>query len=183
MKSSVIGDIFLIILSLVAAYFLAKTNFVANFLLATQGVKLVGIFLAGFFFTSIFTIAPAMVMIAELAIYNSLWTLAIVGGIGAVVGDYLIFLLIRDQITARVIKFFGKTELKKIVVKDLLKFKPVRWLAFLIGALIIASPLPDEFGLALIGISKIKLRYFFLTSFISNVIGILAVAGVAISFT
>lgn len=183
MKKSTFRDIVLITLSFFVAYALIKTDFVANFLAVTQEMKLVGIFVAGFFFTSIFTIAPATVVIAELALYNSLWKLAIVGAIGAVIGDYVIFLLIRDQITARIIKYFGKTKLKKLVVKDLLKLKPIRWLTFLIGVVIIASPLPDEFGLALIGISRIKLRYLFVTSFIANVAGILAVAGLSISLT
>ena len=49
----------------------------------------------------------------------------------------------------------------------------------LIAGLIIASPLPDELGVTMLGLSKIKDKTFLLISFIANGVGILAVGWVA----
>jgi hypothetical protein len=44
-----------------------------------------------------------------------------------------------------------------------------------VGAVIIASPLPDELGLALLGFSRIDRRYFFAISYTMNFIGIVLI--------
>jgi len=49
------------------------------------------------------------------------------------------------------------------------------WTLPVIGAIIIASPFPDEIGVSLVGISKIKTYQFLLVSFILNAIGIFLV--------
>ncbi len=54
-----------------------------------------------------------------------------------------------------------------------------RWLTFLIGGLIIASPLPDELGLTLLGFSKAKTSLFLILSFTFNFIGIILIGLVA----
>jgi hypothetical protein len=41
-----------------------------------------------------------------------------------------------------------------------------------LGALIIASPLPDEFGLALMGISRMRALVLMPISFVMNALGI-----------
>jgi hypothetical protein len=48
-----------------------------------------------------------------------------------------------------------------------------------LGALIIASPLPDELGLVFLGISKLKTRYFLPLSFVLNFFGILIIGLIA----
>ncbi len=181
MKHATIKNVLIILISIVVAYIFVKTDWVADFLTTTQEIRFFGAFFAGLFFTSIFTVVPATVIIAELASRNFLWELVVVGGIGAMIGDVVLFWLIRDQITARVIRFFGKIEIKKMAMRDFLKFKSVRWLAFLFGAIIIASPLPDEIGLSLMGIAKINIGYLLLLSFGLNALGILTVGGIAIS--
>ena len=62
-----------------------------------------------------------------------------------------------------------------------MKATTIRWLTFLVGALIITSSLPDEFGLALIGISKIRIHYLFITSFLFNALGILVISGIVLA--
>ncbi|KKR47070.1 MAG: hypothetical protein UT80_C0011G0001, partial [Parcubacteria group bacterium GW2011_GWC1_40_13] len=56
-------------------------------------------------------------------------------------------------------------------------FRPklFKWLIPFIGALIIASPLPDEAGLAMMGLSKMKTSVFIPISFALNFLGILAI--------
>ncbi|OGG78335.1 hypothetical protein A3A36_01445 [Candidatus Kaiserbacteria bacterium RIFCSPLOWO2_01_FULL_52_12b] len=56
-------------------------------------------------------------------------------------------------------------------------FRPrlFKWLIPFVGALIIASPLPDEAGLAMMGLSKMKTSVFIPISFALNFLGILAI--------
>ena len=49
------------------------------------------------------------------------------------------------------------------------------YLLYAFAGLVIASPLPDEIGVSLLGISKIKLYKFIIISFIFNTIGVLLV--------
>ncbi|MEN9561421.1 MAG: hypothetical protein RIQ56_694, partial [Candidatus Parcubacteria bacterium] len=49
-----------------------------------------------------------------------------------------------------------------------------KWFAPVLGAIIILSPLPDEFGLALLGFSKLKIWVVLLLAFVLNAIGIYA---------
>jgi hypothetical protein len=46
------------------------------------------------------------------------------------------------------------------------------WLLPLVGAIIIASPLPDEPGVAMLGISKIRRWVFTVVVFFLNTIGV-----------
>jgi len=56
------------------------------------------------------------------------------------------------------------------------------WLIPIAGAFIIASPLPDEIGISLMGLSKVKNWHFILITFLLNAIGIFLVVTLARSF-
>ena len=62
------------------------------------------------------------------------------------------------------------------------KLKFFRWLTFLVGGLIIASPLPDELGISILGFSKMKVSWFIAISLVFNFIGILLIGVVARAF-
>ena len=65
------------------------------------------------------------------------------------------------------VEFFGGDK-----VMHLVHTKYFSWTLPILGAIIIASPLPDEMGVGLMGISKLKTSKFILLSFILNAIGI-----------
>lgn len=159
-KHNLIQDLAIVALSIFIAVILVQTKVIANLLNSAQSLKLLGNFLAGVFFTSIFTVAPATVTLIEIAKTASLFLTAFIGALGAAVGDLIIFLFVRDRIS------------EDMGIKMLFKPKLFRWLAFLIGGLIIASPLPDELGIGLMGFSKMKTSYFIPISFSFNFIGI-----------
>lgn len=135
-----------------------------------------GSFLAGVFFTSAFTIAPAAAILGVLATKISLFEVAFFGALGAVVGDMIIFTFVRDRFADDLIHLVGPNK-KKLI--HLIHMRMFRWLTPFVGALIIASPLPDELGLFLLGISKTKTKILIPVSFVMNFIGVLAVAAVA----
>jgi hypothetical protein len=53
--------------------------------------------------------------------------------------------------------------------------KPTLGLVRLVGALIIASPLPDEIGVGLLGLGKLNKLSFLATCYALNTVGILII--------
>ncbi|MEK9173271.1 MAG: hypothetical protein AAB594_01705 [Patescibacteria group bacterium] len=172
-RGGLIRDLAIVALSVFVAVNLAGSGAVEKFLVNTEGLVFLGSFLAGLFFVSIFTVAPAMVAIVEIAKTGTpLWELAIFGGLGAMLGDLLIFRFVRDRISEDISKLI---EGRKGRWLKIFKFKSFRWVAAFLGAVVVASPLPDELGLAMMGFSKMKTTTFLPLSFILNSAGILVI--------
>jgi hypothetical protein len=174
-------DLLIIFLSVGVAVILVKADVFAKILTATQEVKLVGSFIAGMFFTSVFTTAPAIVALGEIAQTNSLLLTAVVGAIGAVIGDLIIFRFFRDRFSAHLMELLKHQGVGKRI-RALFRLKFFRWLTFFAGGLIIASPFPDEIGISLLGFSKMKTIWFVPLSFTFNFIGILFIGLIAKTF-
>ncbi|MBI2024299.1 hypothetical protein HYT00_02855 [Candidatus Giovannonibacteria bacterium] len=172
-KNNIIRDLGIIILSIVVAIIIAKTGVLANILTSTQEMEILGSLIAGMFFVSIFTAAPAGVVLFEIAAANSIWEVALFGGIGALAGDLLIFRFIRDSLSEDIHWLIRKTKQERFF--SIFRLKMFRWIAPFIGALIVASPLPDEVGLAMMGLFKMKMLVFVPISFSLNFLGILII--------
>ena len=177
-KNNLMKDIAVIALSILIAIILVKTGVLTNILASSRELKLLGSLIAGMFFTSVFTTAPAIVTLGEIARANSIVLTAIFGAMGAVVGDIIIFRFIRDRLSEHLLELVKHQGAGKRF-KVLLKLKYFRWLTFLMGGLIIASPFPDELGIGLLGFSKMRIWWFILLSFTFNSIGILLIGLVA----
>ncbi len=176
-KQHVLIDTLILLGSIIVAVLMVCTGVVHSLAASFNELGVWGSFLAGTFFTSMFTTAPAIVVLAELSQSNSLVVVAIFGGLGAALGDYLIFRFVRDRVaedTKFLLAHSKFTRLPKIF-----KTRLSRFMVPLVGALIIASPLPDELGLALLGMSKMNDRRFLLLSFLLNAGGILIIGLVA----
>jgi len=176
-----IQDLGLVAISVIVAVALVQTDALVGVLTSTRELEYLGSFLAGLFFTSIFTTAPAIVTLGELAQVNGIWATAFFGALGAVIGDLVIFRFIRDGLSEHVALLLG-TAGKKRKAKRVFSFRIFRWLTFLVGGLIIASPFPDELGIGMLGLSKMRLAVFIPLSFVFNFLGILAIGSVATAF-
>lgn len=175
-------DLAIITMSIVFAVFLVETSILSKILLSTLRLELFGSFVAGLFFTSIFTTAPAIVTLGQIAHSSgSVWSTALFGALGAVVGDLFIFKFVRDRLSEHFLELIKHEGYWKRV-KALLRLKYFRWITFLLGGLIIASPFPDELGIGLLGFSKMKVKTFIPISFIFNFIGIVIIGFVAQNF-
>ena len=162
-------------LSVAAAVVLAASGFVPAVLGSLMGFDLLGAIVAGFFFVSIFTAAPAGVVFVELIIDGApLWPTVGLAALGAMVSDLLIFLFIKNGLTEHISSFIGERADARL--KALFRYRLFRWFSIFLGALIIASPLPDEIGLVLMGFSKIKKRFLMPLSFVLNGAGLLVIA-------
>lgn len=177
MNHAVLEDMFLLALSILVAVFLAVSGAVPMALSFFQDADLIAVLIAGFFSASTFTIAPASVAIAELAETVPTWSVIFVGAAGAVVGDLVLFYVIRDHFIGDIIKLLSKRRNKTLehIVGSTLFHR----LMPLIGALIIASPLPDELGLAMMGISKTNRGTLIVISYTMNVICVATIVGIS----
>lgn len=172
-QSHLFKNILVLTISIIAAILLAKSGIFDSVINATEGLKILGIFIAGFFFTSALTIGPAGVALVKLSQTESIFLIAVVGAFGSVIGDLIIFRFVRDRISDDFIALFQQVKIKRWI--HILHLEIFRFFTPFIGALLVASPLPDEIGLAMMGISKIKTRYFIPISYFLNFIGILLI--------
>lgn len=129
-----------------------------------------GAFIGGILFVSSFTAAIGAVILLILAEKLSPLEIAIIAGLGGAVGDFTIFRFIKDNLLEEIKPLCNRLGLNHIV--RLLRTKYLKWTLPIIGAIIIVSPFPDEMGIALMGLSRIKKYQFFLLAFILDVIGV-----------
>ena len=148
-----------------------------NWIIHLGTLEYLGAFLAGVLFVSSFTVATSIVVIGILSDNIHPLVLGLIGGVGAMIGDLLIFRYIKDHLTDELKMLFGKEGTS--YVRSVSHSKYIHWTLPVIGVFIIASPLPDELGISLLGLSDISQKKFMLISFVSNALGILAIASVA----
>ncbi|TSC70075.1 MAG: Uncharacterized protein CEO12_572 [Parcubacteria group bacterium Gr01-1014_46] len=173
-----VQDIAIIFFSVLIAVVLIKTRVISDLLLSTERFELFGAFFAGMFFTTIFTTAPAIVTLGNIALHTSPLTTAILGACGAMIGDLIIFRFIRDRLSEHLFELINHNTIWKRA-KHLFRLRYFRWFTFLIGGLLIASPLPDELGIGLLGFTKMKTKQFIPISLFFNFVGILLIGIVA----
>lgn len=170
----------LLILSLIVFFLFAEHPAVRNTIDLIGSFGYVGAFITGILFVSIFTVAPAAVVLFFLADHLNPLFVALFAGIGAVVGDYLIFRFLRDHVFDELKPLFLQNGGNRLV--KLFKTPYFGWLIPFLGAFIIASPFPDEVGIGLLGVSKLKSWQFILLSLLLNSVGIFLVIITARSF-
>ena len=171
-------DVLIIAASIGIAVFLTQTDTLVMLLTSTKELEFLGSFLAGLFFTSVFTTAPAIVTLGEIARANSLVPVVVFGTLGAVIGDLLIFKFVRDRFSEHLMELAGHRSILRRA-HALFKMRLFRWLSLFVGGVIIASPFPDELGIGLFGLAKVKTSWFIPLSVLFNAIGILAIGIVA----
>lgn len=167
-------DLGIIALSVFVAVIIIKTGILPHFIQQLGSYNIIGAFIAGMFFTSVFTTAPALATLGELGLVHNPFMIAIIGGAGAVIGDMIIFRFVRDRFSEDIREVFRIAK-PSDRLKKLAELQFFRWFILFFGGIIIASPLPDEIGISLLGMAKVPTRWFIPISFIFNTIGILVV--------
>jgi hypothetical protein len=130
--------------------FLLDSALLASVFKYLESLGFLGGLLAGMLSASLFTAAPALVLIIDLAPQLDPLFLALIVGVGAALGDMIILLFFEERIFH---------ELKPVYLRLRGRNrgrprKPRRSAALLLlGTFFITSPLPDEVGLGLLGIS------------------------------
>ena len=167
----------LLVLSLILFFYLVKTPQVDSIIRQAGDLGYLGAFLAGIFFVSTFTIAPAAVVLYHLADKLQAVEIALLAGLGAMIGDYIIFRFMKDRVLTELGPLLSKYG--RPYFKVLFKSPYFGWLLPVFGAFIIASPFPDEVGVSILGLSKIKRWQFFTLALVLNAIGIFLIVSTA----
>src|SRR4051812_37924605 len=98
----------LFLISIAFAVFLFHYEPFHNLLLELGNAGYVGAFLAGILFVLSFTVATAMVILLVLAEKLSPLEIGIIAGLGAVVGDFIIFRFVKDDLSEEVTPLYNK---------------------------------------------------------------------------
>jgi hypothetical protein len=167
----------LLVIGLAIFFYLAGTPTVDNLIKQAGTYGYVGAFITGIFFVSTFTAAPAGLILFNLADNLHPYEVALIAGLGAMVGDYIIFRLVKDRLLDELQPILGK--LQTPFMRSLFSTPYFAWLLPFIGAALIASPLPDEAGVSMLGLSKIKRWQFFAVTYTLNAIGIFLIVSAA----
>ncbi len=166
----VLKDSSFIILSIALAIVIGRLDLIEKLLSLSENVRVIGAFVGGLFFTSVFTTAPAIIFLGEIGQVEPILVVALIGAAGAVCGDILLFHLFKNHVAKDVNTLIGLS--KNNLLKNILHNRAFRWVGILVGALIISSPLPDELGIALMGLTKMEVKSFIPVSFTFNFFGI-----------
>src|SRR3989344_2349409 len=161
----------LLFITFVIAYLLFNSKDYGPFQEFIVGLGYAGTFVAGILFTYGFTAAPATAIFLILAQHQNIYLASIIGGLGALIGDLLIFSFIRYSFS---------DEIKKLSREKIVKYFDGRlpgvlkkYLLLFAAGFIIASPFPDEIGVSLMAASKIiSPKVFSIISYLLNTSGI-----------
>lgn len=167
------SDIGIIAASVFFAVYLVASGILEQTFSAFGDLFLLGAFFAGIFFTSVFTVFPAMAVLGELATQAPLFPIALAGATGAAIGDFVIFKFLRDHILGDFSYLISQARKRRW--KYIFHLRIFRFFVPFIGALVIASPLPDEIGITMLGIARTRSAIFIPLSFAMNFLGIVVV--------
>lgn len=181
-------NLFLIFISTAIAIYVLLSPQFADFLSSLGSFGYAGVLIAGAFFTYMFTTPVATAVLFMLSGDLNPLLVGVVGGAGAMVSDLIIFKFVRSSIP-----FFDKEiyRVKEFVhdhnpihfqKKNYLWERVKKYLIFVLAGFIIASPLPDEVGVVMLGASDIKTWKFMAFSFVFNSFGIFLIAVAAKMF-
>jgi hypothetical protein len=170
----------MLVVSVIAFFFLAEHPIVDNSVKFIGNFGYLGAFVVGILFVSVFTVAPAGVVLFHLADTLNPLGIALAAGTGGVIGDYLILKYLKDRVFVEIKPIFmnhGGRPLRK-----LFKTPYFAWAVPIVGAILIMSPFPDEVGLGLMGMSKVKTWQLLLMLYLLDVTGVFLIVIAARSF-
>lgn len=171
-------NILLLLLGILLAFFFSANSAFRDFLLKLGDFGYLGAFLAGMLFVSTFTIVTGALIILTLAKTLSPAGLILAAGLGAVIGDLLIFRFVKDDVAAEITPIYDQIAGNHF--RKLFHTRYFAWTLPVVGALIIISPLPDELGVSLLGLSEVKIRKFLLISLASHSVGMFLLVSAAL---
>jgi len=168
----------LALIGLGIAFLLSRIDSFHIYILGLGSFGYIGAFLSGMFFVSTFTVATSALVLFMLAETLPPFMLAGIAGIGAVVGDLLIFRFVQQSLRKEVIEIWSRIDCKKRIQRAMFS-RSTKWILPVLGAMIIASPFPDEIGISLMGLSRMQPAQFIIISYILNTLGIFSMVYVS----
>jgi len=165
-----------VFLSILLTIFLSKYDFFNKFLFETRYIPLAGSFIAGILYVSTSTASLGILILADLSGKLSSVEIAILAGLGGALADFAIFRFFKNNLISEITPIYNKLGGQRLT--KFLRHKFLKWSLPIIGAIIIASPLPDEIGISLMGLTNIKNYQFVLMCIALDIIGIFLLVSV-----
>ena len=171
-------NLILLLLGLFFGIFLYHYKPFHDFLASLGGFGYVSAFIAGILYDSTVTVATSISILLILGEGLPKWQVALVAGIGAVIGDFIVYKFVKDDVMRELGPIIETIEddigRKRIrAVKHLLHTKYFHWTLPLVAAILIGSPFPNELAWGLMGTVKMKNYQVVLLSFVVNFTGII----------
>ena len=138
-----------------------------------KNLTYVGVFLVGILSVSFFTALPAFVLLVQFAQQFDPVALAIVAGAGAMIGDWLLLQFFEERVFRELKPVFSKLHVDALFKK--LQRRSMAWILLLVGVVVLTTPVPDEIGIALLGISHVKKPVLLIICFALNTLGMLTI--------
>lgn len=164
-------NLFLFLVGILVTFLLFKIPIFSNFLSSLHSLGYLGAFIAGLLFVYSFTVGFGILILTVLAREYSPLLLALIASLGAMLGDLLVFKIVKDNLKGELMSLYRKIDRNYLLVK-FLKKKKLRWIIPFLGLFLIASPFPDEIGVSLVGFSRMNKVSFALITYVLNFIGI-----------
>jgi hypothetical protein len=166
-------NILMLFLGLALAIILSRSSQFNNFIQGLGQFGYISAIIAGAMFVCTFTVATGAYIIFTLAKTLSPVELILFGMIGAVIFDMLVYKTIKNTVDKEILEAFNTPRFSHF--KKILHTKYFAWMAPLIGLLVFLSPLPDELGISLLGLSKLRTYQFFFISILNHSLGMFLV--------
>lgn len=167
------------VLSCVFAYILFQQGAFVSFIDVMNGHGYVSFFVGGILFSFGFTSPFAVAMFIEAASHANPFLAAPVAGAGALLSDLSIFGIARLSFAEELHRLGSIPVMRRLY--SLLHHERIsesirRYLLWSVAGFVIASPLPDEFGVTLLSsVTNVKAKWFGVLCFTLNTIGILLI--------
>ncbi|MFA5125839.1 MAG: hypothetical protein WC462_02445 [archaeon] len=169
--------VLLFVLCIIAAYYFFSNDYLSWIISHLGVMSYAGVFICGLLFSFGFTTPFAIAILLKLN-FENIFLAAIIGGLGALISDLIIF---------RFVKFSFEDEFRKIKgerpflflkngVQKVFPPKLTHYLLLAFAGILFASPLPDEAAiLILASLSEINEKKLAIISYICNTLGILII--------
>jgi len=164
-----------LVICIILAYFLFSNPSTQTYVSHLGSYGYLGVFIAGILFAFGFTAPFSVGFFISLNPAN-IWIAGIIGGLGALMSDLIIFSTIKVLFEDEFKKLRNSKTFVRItrLIERGIKEKIRIYLMYAFAGILIASPLPDEAGLTMLaGLTKISAKSLALISFILNTLGIL----------
>jgi len=167
-------NLILLIISIIIAYYILKFKPISSFIDDLSYFGYVASLILGMLFAYALTAVPATAALYNLGQSLNPLIIAFIGAFGSVIADYLIFRFVRDklmneikllseeinQLTKPVSNLVFPEKVRVIIWKKISRSRIWKTLVPIFAGFIIASPLPDELGVAIFGAVKYEPRRF-----------------------
>ena len=164
----------LLILSIVLAYYLFKNPLTGNLIGNLKDFNYIGNFIAGMLLSLGFS-TPFAVGFFIISKPENMLLAILIGGLGASLSDLLIFRFIKFSFMNEFNDLKKTNAIRKIknIFNKNFSVRIKHYLLYMFAGILIATPLPDEIGVSMLaGLTTIKQKILFITSFILHCITI-----------